>query len=95
LQSTLLLLLRLLPCQAAIIAACCHYHCGEKNVSQQYYIFLFCFALAMMIVSLTANATATTMAMAQVKIYHRLFYDSNKKIAAIMYLFFLVDEDGE
>jgi hypothetical protein len=34
LPTTLLLLLRLLPRWAAVIAAYRHYHCGEKNVSQ-------------------------------------------------------------
>ncbi len=24
---------------SAVVAACCRYHCGEKKVSQQYYIF--------------------------------------------------------
>jgi hypothetical protein len=62
LPTTLLSLLWSLPCPATVIAACCCYHCGEKNVSQQYYIFLFHFALAMTIVSLTANAAAMTMA---------------------------------
>jgi hypothetical protein len=88
LQTTLLLLLRLLPRHAAVVAACRRYHCGEKNVSQHYYIFLFHFALAMMIVSLTENARATTMAMAQAIIYHRQFYDSNKTIVAIIYFSF-------
>ncbi len=80
LPTTLLSLLRLLPRRAAVVTACRRYHCGVKNVSQQYYIFLFHFASAMMIVSLTANATATTMA-----IDHCLFYDSNKTIVAIIY----------
>ncbi len=84
LPTTLLSLLRTLPCQAAIVAACRHYDCGEKNVNQQYYIFLFHFASAMMIVSMTANATATTMATAQAMIYHLLFHDSNKTKVAIV-----------
>ena len=43
--STLLLLLWLLPCQAAVIAARRHYHCGEKKPkSTVLNIFiLFCF----------------------------------------------------
>ena len=28
-----------LSCRSIIVAACCHYHRGEKKVSQQYYIF--------------------------------------------------------
>jgi hypothetical protein len=78
----------LLPCRVAIVAACRRYHCGEKNVSQQYYTFLFHFSLAMRIVSLTANAMATMMAMAQVMIYHPLFYDSNEMIVVIIFFFF-------
>jgi hypothetical protein len=88
LPTTLLLLLRSLPCQATVVAAYRRYHCGEKNVSQQYYIFLFHFASAMTIVSLTTNAMATRMAMAPAIIYHCLFYDSNKMIVAIIYIFF-------
>ncbi len=84
LQTTLLSLLWTMPLWAAVVATCCHYHCGEKNVSQQYYIFLFHFALAVTIVSLMANAMATTMATAQAIIYHCLFYDSNKTILVIM-----------
>ncbi len=85
-----------MPRWAAIVAACRHYHYGEKNVSQQYYIYLFHFALAMMIVSLTANAMEMTMATsAQAMIYHHLFYGSNKTIVAIIYFSFLVDENGE
>jgi hypothetical protein len=76
LPTTLLSLLRSLPCHAAIVPACCRYHCGEKNVSQQYYIFFLHFALAMMTVSLTANAIVTMMATALAMIYHHLFYDS-------------------
>jgi hypothetical protein len=85
LPTTLLSLLRSLPSQASIVSACRHYHCGEKNVSQQYYIFLFHFASAMMKVSLTANVMATMMATAQAMIYHCLFYDSNKRIVVIIY----------
>jgi hypothetical protein len=89
LPTTLLSLLRLLPCWAAIIAACRCYHCGEKNISQQYYIFLFYFAsAAMTIVSLTAKVMATTRATATAMIYHCLFYDSNKSIVAIIYFSF-------
>ncbi len=95
LQTTLLSLLRLLPCWAAATAACCHYHCGVKNVSQQYYIFSFHFTLVMIIVSLTLNATARTIATAQAIIYHCLFYDSNKTIVVIYIFLFLVDEDGK
>ncbi len=84
-NKTLLSLLQLLPCQAAIIAACHHYHCGEKNVSQQYCIYLFYFASSMMIASLMAKAKATTTVMAAAMIYHCLFYDSNKRIVAIIY----------
>jgi hypothetical protein len=72
LQTTLLSLLRSLPCLAAIVAACRRYHCGEKIVSQQYYIFLFHFASAMTIVTLTAKAMATMMATATAMIYHCL-----------------------
>jgi hypothetical protein len=64
LPTTLLLLLRSLPHRATIVAACPCYHFGEKNVSQQYYIFLLHLALAMRIVSLMANAIATMMATA-------------------------------
>jgi hypothetical protein len=74
----------LLPHRAAVVAACCRYHCDEKNVSQQYYIFLFYFALAMTIVSLTAKATAMTTATATAMIYHGLFYDNDKTIVAII-----------
>jgi hypothetical protein len=74
--TTLLLLLRSLPCWATIVAACHRYHCDEINVSQQYYIYLFHFSLAMIIVSLTANAIVTMMATALAMIYHRLFYAS-------------------
>jgi hypothetical protein len=88
LPTTLLSLLWSLPCQAAIVAAFCHYHCGEKNINQQYFIFLFHFALAMMIVSLTANAMATMMATAPAMIYYCLFYDSNKTIVVIIYFSF-------
>ncbi len=88
LPTTLLSLLGSLPCRATAVAACCHYHCGEKNVSQQYYIFLFHFAFAMTMVSLTANAMAITMAMALAMIYHHLFYDSDKTIVAIIYFSF-------
>jgi hypothetical protein len=65
-----------LPHGAAIVAACCHYHCGEKNVRQQYYIFFLYFALAITIVSLMANAIVTMMATALAMIYYPLFYDS-------------------
>ncbi len=87
-NKTLLSLLRSLPHWAVIVAACRQYHCGEKNVSQQYCIYLFYFALPMMIESLTAKAMATTRVMATVMIYHHLFYDSNKTIAAIVYFSF-------
>jgi hypothetical protein len=76
LPTTLLLLLPSLPCGAAVVAACRHYRCGEKNVSQQYYIFFLYFALAIRIVSLTANAIVTLMETALAMIYHCLFYDS-------------------
>ncbi len=76
----LLSLLGLLPRWAAVVPACRHYHCGEKNLSQQYYTFLFHFALAMTIVSLTAKAMATTMAMLAAMIYHHLFHDSDEAI---------------
>jgi hypothetical protein len=76
LQTTLLSLLRSLPHWAAVVAACRRYHCGEKNVSQQYYIIFLHFALAMTIVSLMANAIVTMMATAPAMIYHHLFYDS-------------------
>jgi hypothetical protein len=89
LPTTLLFLLRLLLHWAAVVAACRHYHCGEKNVSQQYCIFLLHFALAMMIVSLTANVMATTMATAPEMMYHCLFYDSNKTIVAIKYFYYI------
>jgi hypothetical protein len=88
LPTTLLSLLWLLPWRAAVVAAYCHNHRGEKNVSQQCYIFLLHFASAMTIVSLTTNATATTMATAPAMIYHCLFYDSNKTIVAIIYFSF-------
>jgi hypothetical protein len=88
LPTTLLSLLWTLPRWAAILTACHHYHCGDKNVSQDYYIFLFYFALAMMIVSLMAEAMATAMATAPALIYYRLFYDSNKTIVAIIYFSF-------
>ncbi len=90
LPTTLLSLLQSLPCQAAIVADCRHYHCGEENVSQQYYIFLFHFALAMKIVSLMAKATATRMATATAMIYHCLFDDSDKMIVAIIYFSFYI-----
>jgi hypothetical protein len=76
LPTTLLSLLWSLPCQAAIVAACYHYHCGEKNVSQQYSIFFLHFALAMVTVSLTVNAIVTMISTAPAMIYHHLFYDS-------------------
>ncbi len=76
LLTTLLSLLWSLPCGAAIVVACWRYHCGEKNLSQQYYICFLHFALAMTIVSLTANAIVTIMAMTLAMIYHCLFYDS-------------------
>jgi hypothetical protein len=41
LPTTLLSLLLFFPCQAAVIAACGHYQCGKKNVSQQYTYFYF------------------------------------------------------
>ncbi len=88
LPTALLLLLRSLRLWAAIVAACRHYHCGEKNVSQQYYIYLFYFALLMMIVSVMAKVMATTMVTATVMIYLCLFYDSNKTIVAIIYFSF-------
>jgi hypothetical protein len=66
----------LLPRGAAVVAACRCYHCGEKKVSQQYYICFLYFALAIMIVSLTANVIVTMMATAFAMIYHCLFYDS-------------------
>jgi hypothetical protein len=81
----LLSLLRLWPCQAAVVAACRHYHCGEKNVSQHCCIYLFYFALLMMMVSLTVKATATKTVTAMAMIYHHQFYDSDKKIVAIIY----------
>jgi hypothetical protein len=74
-----------LPRWAAVVAAYRRYHCGEKNISQQYYIFLLHFVSAMTIVSLTTNATVTTMAMAPAMIYHHLFYDSDKRIVVIIY----------
>jgi hypothetical protein len=86
LPTTLLLLFGLLPCWAAVIAACCRYHCGEKKVSQQHYIFLRHFALAMTIVILVANVIAAMMAMAPAMICHCLFYDSYKTIVAIRVL---------
>jgi hypothetical protein len=49
----------------------------------------------MTIVSLMVNGTETMMATAQAIIYHCLFYDSDKTIVAIIYIYFLVDEDGE
>ncbi len=49
----------------------------------------------MMIVSLMEKATATTMVTATAMIYLCLFYDSNKMIVAIIYVSFLVDENGE
>jgi hypothetical protein len=88
LPTTLLSLLWLLPCRAAVVAACRRYHYGEKNVSQQYYIFLLHFTSTMTIVSLTVNAMATTMATALAMIYHCLFYDSDKTIVAIIYFSF-------
>ncbi len=88
LPTTLLSLLQSLPCRAAVITACHHYHCGEKNVSQQNNIFLFHFALAMMIVTLTMKAMATTTVTAMSMISNCLFYDRNKTIVAIMYVSF-------
>jgi hypothetical protein len=85
LPTTLLLLLQPLPCWAAIVAAYRCYNCGEKNVSQQYYIFFLLFVLAMTIVSLTTNARVTMMATAQAMIYHHLFYDRDKMIVAFIY----------
>jgi hypothetical protein len=49
----------------------------------------------MTIVSLTAEAMAMTTAMATGMIYHCLFYASNKMIGAIIYVSFLIDENGE
>ncbi len=73
---TLLPLLCPLPRGAAIVAACRRYHCGEKNVRQQYYICFLYFALAITIVSLMANAIVSMMATAPAMIYYCLFYDS-------------------
>jgi hypothetical protein len=88
LPTTLLSLLRLLPCQATIAGACRRYRCGEKNVRQQYYIFLFYFALTMTVVTLMAKAMAMTMATATAMINHCMFYDSDKRIVAITYFSF-------
>ncbi len=88
LPTTLLSLLGLLPHRAAVVAACRCYHCGEKNPSQQYYIFLLHFASAMTIVNLTANVIATMMATALAIISHCMFYDSYKTILAIIFFFF-------
>ncbi len=76
LPTTLLSLLRSLPHGAAFVAACRCYNCGEKNVSQQYYIFFLYFALVITIVSLMANAIITMMATAPAMIDYCLFYDS-------------------
>jgi hypothetical protein len=86
--TTLLSLLRSLPCRAAVVAACRHYHCGEKNASQQYYIFFLHFASTMMIVSLTANAMVMMMATALAMIYHHLFYDSYDNSGDYIFFFF-------
>jgi hypothetical protein len=88
LPTTPLLLLRSLPHRATVIAACHRYHHGEKNVSQQYYIFFLHFASAMTIVSLTANAIVTMMATAPTMIYHYLFYDSYDNSGGYIYFFF-------
>jgi hypothetical protein len=94
-NKTLLSLQRLLPHRAAIVAACLHYHCGEKNVSQQYCIYLFYCASSIMIVSLRTKAMATMMVMGTAMIYHRLFYDRDKTIVGIIFFLFLVDENGQ
>jgi hypothetical protein len=88
LPTTLLSLLRLLPCWATIVAACRRYHCGEKKLKSTVLHILFHFALAMTIVSLMAKATATTMATATERIHHCLIYDSNKMIVVIIYFSF-------
>ncbi len=95
LPTTLLSLLQLLLCWAAIVAAYRHYHCGGKNGSQQYCIFFLLFVLGMTIVSLTTNVRLTMMASAPAMIYHCLFYDRDKTIVAIKYFSFLVNENGE
>jgi hypothetical protein len=87
-NKTLLSLLWSLPCWAAVVAACRHYHCGEKKrESTVLHIFVY-FALSMMIVSLTAKAMATTRVIATAMIHHCLFYDSNERIEAIIYFSF-------
>jgi hypothetical protein len=88
LPTTLLLLLRPLPCVAAVVAACRHYDCGEKNIGQQYYIFFLYFALAIMIVSLTANAIRTMMATAPAMIYCIVCFMTAMRIVAIKYFSF-------
>ncbi len=45
-------------------------------------------AVIICIVRLTANASVTTMSTAQAIIYHRLFYDNDKTIVAIIYVSF-------